>query len=152
MTPRTVIFSLSEGILVEEFFYQYNDTPFSRILIYDDNKDNITGFVLLRDLLLAQARGNAKNALKNYRRDISALINTASLSHAFSEMLRQRAQIILIVDEYGTINGILTMEDLFETLLGLEIVDERDKNADMQELARKVWLRKSKDSSLKIDK
>ena len=98
MTPRTVIFSLNQDLLVEEFFHKYDQTPFSRILVYSGDKDNINGFVIRRDLLLSQARGNGKNKLKKYRRDIGALLNTFSLSHALSEMLRQRTQIMLIVE------------------------------------------------------
>lgn len=151
MTPRTVIFSLSDELLVEEFFHKYDQTPFSRILLYTGDKENITGFVIRRDLLLAQARGNGKSKLSNYRRDIGALLNTASLSDAFNEMLSQRAQIMLVVDEYGTVKGLLTMEDLVETLLGLEIMDEKDENEDMQQLAKKNWAQKANKQGLNFD-
>jgi len=143
MTPSTVMFCLSDKLLVEEFFHKYDKTPFSRILLYSGDQDNINGFVIRRDLLLAQARGNNKNSLRQYCRSISALPNKVSVSHAFSEMLHQRAQIMLVVDEYGTVKGIVTMEDLFESLLGLEIVDEYDKTEDMQHLARVNWQKKN---------
>jgi len=149
MTPRTVLFSLSEKLLVEEFFHKYDHSPFTRVLIYKDDEDDINGFVIRSELFLAQARGNSKKELKNYRRDIGVLLNTASLSHAFSEMLRQRAQILLVVDEYGTVAGIITMEDLIETLLGLEIIDESDKTEDMQRLAKKIWIQKAKQKGFK---
>jgi len=139
------------SLLVEEFFHKYDQTPFSRILIYSGDQEDINGFVMRRDLLLAQARGNFKSTLKKYRRDIPALLNTVSLSHAFSEMLRQRAQIMLVVDEYGTVKGIITMEDFFETLLGLEIIDEYDQTEDMQQLARKNWLKKAMKIGFKKD-
>ncbi|PCJ49586.1 MAG: hemolysin [Gammaproteobacteria bacterium] len=151
MTPRTVVFSLSENLLVEEFFHKHDHTPFTRILLYSTDKDDISGFVIRSELLLAQARGNSTSKLKEYRRDIGVLLNTVSLSHAFSEILRQRAQILMVVDEYGTMQGIITMEDLFETLLGLEIIDESDKTEDMQQLARKIWLQKSKKNGFKTD-
>jgi len=152
MTPRTVVFSLSDNLLVEEFFHKYDQTSFSRILIHSGDQENINGYVIRRDLLLAQARGNFKNKLKKYRRDIAALLNTVSLSHAFSEMLRQRAHIMLVVDEYGTVKGIVTMEDLFETLLGLEIIDEYDKTEDMQQLARKNWQKKARKKGFNIER
>jgi len=152
MTPRTVVFCLSDNLLVEEFFHKYDQTSFSRILVHSGDQEDINGFVIRRDLLLAQARGNFKNKLKKYRRDVAALLNTVSLSHAFSEMLRQRAQIMLVVDEYGTVKGIVTMEDLFETLLGLEIIDEYDKTEDMQKLARQNWQKKAKKKGFNIDK
>ncbi|TQV89418.1 CNNM domain-containing protein [Aliikangiella coralliicola] len=151
MTPSTVIFSLSDELLVEEFFHKYDQTPFSRILIYSGDKENINGFVIRRDLLLAQARGNGKSKLKKYHRSIGALLNTSSLSHTFSELLRQRAQILLVVNEYGTVKGIITLEDLFETLLGLEIIDENDETADMQQLAKKNWVQKVAKKGFKVD-
>jgi len=144
MTPRTVVFSLSDNLLVDEFFHKYDQTPFSRILLYSGDKDNIEGFVIRSNLLLAQARGNSKNKLKEYRRDIDVLYNNVSLLHALNEMIRQSAQIMLVVDEYGTMEGVITMEDLFETLLGLEIIDESDKTEDMQQLARNIWVDKVK--------
>jgi len=151
MTPRTVIFSLSNNLLVEEFFHKYDQTPFSRILIYSGDKDNITGFVMRHDLLLAQARGNGKKKLKKYRRKIGAIHTTASLAQSFSEMIRKKAQIKLIVDEYGTVQGILTLEDLFETLLGLEIIDEKDESNDMQQLAKKQWIKKAEKKGYELN-
>ena len=151
MTPRTVLFCLSENLLVEEFFHKYDQTPFSRILIHSGDQDDINGFAIRRDLLLAQGRSNYKNRLKNYLRPITSLLNTVSSSHALSEMLRQGVQIMLIVDEYGTVKGIVTLEDMFETLLGLEIIDEYDKAADMQQLAKQKWLKKSKHKGFNID-
>lgn len=152
MTPRTVVFSLNEELLVEEFFHKYDQTPFSRILVYSEDKENINGFVMRRDLLLAQARGNGKNSLKKYRRNVAALLNTSTMSHAFGEILRQQAQLMLVVDEYGTVKGIVTMEDLFETLLGLEIIDERDETEDMQQLAKKIWNKRAKERGVKVRK
>ena len=151
MTPRTVVFSLSEDMLVEEFFHKYDHSPFTRTLLYSDDKDDIDGFVIRSELLLAQARGNNKSKLKNYRRDLGVLLHTVSLSHALNEMQRQRSQILLVIDEYGTMKGIITMEDLIESLLGLEIIDESDKTEDMQQLARKLWMQKSNKASFKAD-
>ncbi len=151
MTPRTVVFTLNESVTVEEFFHKYDQTPFSRILTYSEDKDNITGFIIRSDMFLAQARGNGKNKLGNYRREIAALSNSMSLLQALNEMLRQRSQIMLVVNEYGTMEGILTMEDLFETLLGLEIIDESDKTKDMQKLAKKIWRNKIKKQGINQD-
>ena len=132
MTPRTVVFSLPETLRIEEFFYKYEHIRFTRIPIYKNNKEEITGFVLRPDLLIAQARGNVDTPLSNYCRPMTAILDSMSLSKAFDELMQQRAHIVLVVNEYGGMAGILTLEDVIETLLGLEIVDEGDKAEDMQ--------------------
>ncbi len=152
MTPRTVVFSLSGTLRVEEFFHKYDHIRFSRIPIYTDNRDEVTGFVLRSDLLLAQARGNTDNRLEKYRRELPALLSTMSLSRAFDEFMRHRAHIMLVVDEYGGLKGLLTLEDVIETLLGLEIVDEGDEDVDMQQLARRLWKRRAKEMEIDLDK
>lgn len=151
MTPRTVVFSLSENISVEEFFHKYDHVRFSRIPIYAKDKEQVDRFVLRSDLLLAQARGNTENTLKSYCRKIPVLLNSMSLTQAFDEFLKQRSLIMLIVDEYGGMKGILTMEDLLETLLGQEIVDEGDKTENMQKLARSTGKRRAQKMGLDID-
>jgi CBS domain containing-hemolysin-like protein len=151
MTPRTVIFSLSEDLTVEEFFWKYGSERFSRIPVYSKDPGHLDGFVLRSDLLLAQARGNTDTRLTTYRRAMSALPKTTSLSNAFDEFLRQRAHIMLIVDEYGSVEGILTLEDILETLLGLEIIDEGDANIDMQQYARRLWRKRADKMGLEVD-
>ncbi|MDH5445695.1 MAG: CNNM domain-containing protein [Gammaproteobacteria bacterium] len=145
MTPRTVVFSLPETLRIEEFFHKYDHVRFSRIPIYKNSQEQITGFVLRADLLLAQARGNTDTPLSNYCRSMPALLDSMSLSQAFDELMRQRAHIVMAVDEYGGLSGILTLEDLLETLLGLEIVDEGDKAEDMQKLAQRLRRKRLKD-------
>ncbi len=149
MTPRTVIFSLSQATTVEEFFHKHDQIPFSRVPIYEDEPEKITGFVFRSDLLLAQARGNNESLLKNYRRDITAVLETLSLSQVFNELLTLRVHMMLVVDEYGGVEGIITLEDVLETLLGLEIVDEKDDTVDMQKEARKLWKRRSEGMDIK---
>jgi len=151
MTPRTVVFSLPETLLINEFFHKYDHIRFSRIPIYTTNQEQVTGFVLRSDLLLAQARGNIENQLHNYSREIPVLLDSMSLSQAFDELMRQRAHIVLAVDEYGGMAGILTLEDVLETLLGLEIVDEGDKAEDMQKLAQRLRRKRLKDMGLELD-
>jgi CBS domain containing-hemolysin-like protein len=151
MTPRTVVFALAEDLTVEQFFWKHGTQRFSRIPIYREDPSHLDGFVLRSDLLLAQARGNTGTRLSTYRRPMSALPATTSLSHAFDQFLRQRAHIMMVVDEYGSIEGIVTLEDLLETLLGLEIVDESDATVDMQQLARRLWRRRARDMGLSIE-
>lgn len=143
MTPRPVVFSLPESLTVYEYFDKHYDSRFSRIPVYAENDEIFTGFVLKDDLLLAQARNNTDSILETYRRDLYTLSDKTSLSDAFDEVLHQRAHIMVIIDEYGGMEGIITMEDILETLLGLEIMDESDKAADMQHYARRMWKKRA---------
>ncbi len=151
MTPRTVVFALPETTTVEEYFLGHDHVRFSRIPIYTGGLDQVHGFVLRSDLLLAQARGNSGKALGHYRRDMLVLPETLSLTRAFNLITEADAHIALIVDEYGDMQGILTLEDIIETLLGLEIVDEGDEAADMRELARKRWHKRARKLGLEVE-
>ncbi len=143
MTPRPVVFSLPGSMKVSEFFSAYDDTRFSRIPIYENNREHLEGFVLKSDLLLAQTRGSSDNTLKHYQRELKAMVETKSVYDAFEFFIKHRLHIMLIVDEYGGMEGIITLEDILETLLGLEIMDEKDKQMDMQEHARKLWRKRA---------
>lgn len=144
MTPHSVVFSIPETLTVGAYYKQHESEPFSRIPVYKDSKDKITGFVLRTDLLLAQARAESENTIAEYVRELHAVADVMPLSNAFDTLLRERATIALVVNEYGGVQGVLTMEDVIETILGLEIVDEGDRSRDMQELARRLWQRRSK--------
>lgn len=151
MTPRSVVFSLPAKISVENYINQYNSVRFSRIPIYDEHPDHITGFVLRNDLLLAHARGNSSTELNNYNREIKALSATTSVLQAYEHLLDARGHILLVIDEYGGMMGIVTLEDILETLLGLEIIDESDKIPDMQQLARRLWKRRAQEMGLNTE-
>lgn len=150
MTPRTVVFSLPENLTVEAYFSAHYDSRFSRIPIYRDDREQITGFVLKDDLLLAKVRNNVDSQLSNYRRDLPAMLDTTSLAAAFELLLEKRAHIMMIIDEYGGMEGIITLEDVLETLLGLEIVDESDRNRDMQRHAKRLWQKRIQEMGLDI--
>ncbi len=151
MTPRPVVFFLSDELTVGEFFHKYGSERFSRIPVYTGEPGHFSGFVLRSDLLLAQARSNSDKPLSIYRRELPVMPASTSLSRAFDEFLHQRAHIMMIVDEYGGVKGILTLEDILETLLGLEIVDEGDATPDMQQLARRLWRKRAGEMGLKLD-
>lgn len=151
MTPRTVVFSLNENLSVADFFVSYNDIRFSRMPLYSGNREHINGFVLRQDLILAFARGNTDKPLSQYRRELPVLPVTSSVYNAFEYLLRRRTHIGLITDEYGGIAGIVTQEDILETLLGLEIMDEGDKIADMQKVARRLWRKRAEEMGLSVD-
>ncbi|NND44707.1 MAG: HlyC/CorC family transporter [Xanthomonadales bacterium] len=149
MTPRTVVFSVPEQMTVGAFVRQHEDIRFSRIPLFIGDPDHVHGFVLRAEVLLAQARGESERALGDYRRELPALPESATISQSFQQMVSAHAHIALVVDEYGDLQGILTLEDILETLLGLEIVDEGDTTVDMQELARSRW--RDRASGLGVD-
>jgi len=144
MTPRTVVFALQENMTIAEFFEKHNQTPFSRIPVFNIDRDDITGFVLKDDILLAQARDLNNSRLNEFKREIKAVPVTHFLSQLLEFLLDTRSHIVLVVDEYGGMEGIVTLEDVVETLLGLEIVDEADKTVDMQILARNLWEKRAR--------
>jgi CBS domain containing-hemolysin-like protein len=139
MTPRPVVFRVAAEMTINEFLDQHKETPFSRPLVYSQQKDNILGFVHRLELFKLQQQGCGEKQLGSVMRPIHVLFNTIMLPKAFEQMMAARLQIAMIVDEYGTIQGIITLEDIFEHLLGQEIVDEADKTTDMQELAYQRW-------------
>ncbi len=151
MTPTTVIFSLPAESTVDYFFNKHDDQRFSRIPVYVDTPDNVTGFVLRSDLLTAQARGNSSGPLSNYQRDIRVVLDRFSLLMAFELFLEKRTQIMLVVDEYGSLRGLLTLEDILETLMGLEIMDEGDAIDDMQKLAIRKWRKRAEKLGVDLD-
>lgn len=148
MTPQSVMFAADNSMTVGEYIEAHASERFSRIPLYSEDKNNIDGFVLLIDILQASALGEDSKALDNYKRDMPAVTSELSLSRAFDLLLHERAKITLVVDEYGGVQGLLTIEDVLETILGLEIIDEVDKSVDMQELARRFWQRRAREKGV----
>ncbi len=139
MTPRTVIAALSEDTLVADASEYVAKIPFSRIPIYKKDIDDITGFVLRDDVLLRDNQERGSEALKTLRREILIVPESVALTGLLENFLKGRQHIAIVVDEYGGTIGLVTLEDLVETLMGLEIVDEMDTVVDMRVLARKKW-------------
>jgi len=145
MTHRTVVFSLPDTMIVEHFLQNHADVSFSRIPIYEDGEpEKITGYVLKSDLLLAYARGNADRELKTYQKDMVTILSSMSLANAIAPLHSQRGNMLLIVDEYGGLEGVLTVEDLVESLFGIDIIDESDQVVSMRKLARILAKRREK--------
>jgi CBS domain containing-hemolysin-like protein len=144
MTPRTVVFSVPQNSTVSETVAAHPDLRFSRIPVYGKDREDISGFVLKSDVLLRAARLEGETRLSELMRPITVAPGILPLHEVFARLLKERAQLALVVDEYGGMEGLLTMEDVIETLLGLEIVDEGDAVQDMQELAREQWLRRAR--------
>jgi len=152
MTPRTVVVAFPEQMTVREVLDHQTDKTFpSRYPVYGRNIDNVTGYVLRDDLLLRAAEGEAGMRLVELRRDISALPETQPLRAVFSSLVSRRDQIAIVVDQYGGTAGIVTMEDVVETLLGLELVDESDVARDMQSMARAQWERRALQRGINLD-
>ena len=139
MTPRTVVFSLHEELTVAEVLKVHPEISYSRIPIYADDRDHVTGFVLKSDMLLEQHNHDGVAKLRDLKREIRGIRNDVRLSRVLEDLLDNRAHILLVVDEYGGMDGIVTLEDVVETLMGIEIVDEADKIDDMRRLARQKW-------------
>ncbi|GAB5520686.1 MAG: CNNM domain-containing protein [Rhodothermales bacterium] len=144
MTPRTVIHAYPQDEVVQTLLDSADDLRFSRIPIYGANVDDIKGYVLKDDVLLKGAQDQFDLPLKALRRDILTVPESLPLPELFERMLEQREHIALVVGEYGGTAGIVSMEDVVETLLGMEIVDEIDSEQDMQEHAREQWQRRAK--------
>lgn len=138
MTPRTVLVAFPETATADVLMEA--DRPFSRYPVYGKDRDDITGYVLLSDVLTRVADDAHDTPLAALRRDLVAVPENQSVLVIFETLLEGREPIALVVDEYGGTAGIVTMEDVIETLLGLEISDETDTTEDMQILARNQWV------------
>jgi CBS domain containing-hemolysin-like protein len=103
----------------------------------------VVGFVLREDLLVAKMQGHGSRPVSDFRRDILAIVTSTSLSGLMETLLLQRQHIAMVVGEYGETQGLVTLEDVVETLLGIEILDEGDKVEDMQKLARQLWAKRA---------
>lgn len=139
MTPRVVVIKFSENITVEKALESVDELYFTRIPVYGENEEDISGYVLKTDLYYELSKGNGDKELKEIRRAVHFIPQNISLKTLFEQLLEKQEHIAVVVDEYGGFSGVVTMEDVVETLLGMEIVDEIDAIEDMQKLARKQW-------------
>ena len=139
MTPRTVVFALPEAQTVAETMKTQPTLRFSRIPIYGSDRDDVTGFALKSDVLLHAAQQQQDATLADLKRPILVVAAAVPLPRLLDQLMNDQAHIALVVDEYGGTAGLVTLEDLVETLLGLEIVDEADAVQDMQAWARQQW-------------
>lgn len=140
MTPRIVVVALPETLTVQEVVDEHHEFRFSRIPIYTETRDDVTGYVLKDDILLKAAQDKGGITLHDLKRDMLVVPDALPLHELFERMLDRLEHIALVVDEYGGVGGVVSMEDVVETILGLEIVDEVDSAEDMQHLARRQWL------------
>ncbi|MBN2167408.1 MAG: HlyC/CorC family transporter [Marinilabiliaceae bacterium] len=139
MTPRVVVAVADENITLSEFLKNKNYLMFSRIPVFSGDDENITGYVFRQNVFENLAEDKHSLILKDIKREIFVAPNSMVLFSLWEKLLEKKEHIALVVDEYGGLDGIVTMEDIIETLLGLEIVDEKDTIIDMQKYARERW-------------
>ena len=144
MTPSTVVEMADSSMTVREFYD--SDLTHSRILIYDDdNSDYVVGYVLRQTVLEKMAEDKFQTSIRDIARPILTFSEDESVGNIWEKFLEKKEHISVIIDEYGTFRGLVTMEDVIETMLGQEIVDETDEVVDMQEFAKEQWEKAQKD-------
>jgi CBS domain containing-hemolysin-like protein len=139
MTPRVVVAVADENMRLQDFLTNKDYLNYSRIPIFSENDENITGYVLRQQVFENLAEDKHELLLKDIKRKIMVFPDSRVLYVLWERLLEKKEHIALIVDEYGGLDGIVTMEDVIETLLGLEIVDENDTVTDMRNYARERW-------------
>ena len=145
MTPSTVV-EMAEGQMTIREFYDSADLTHSRILVYDDeNDDYVVGYALRQDVLEKMAEDKFSTTVREITRPILSFPEDEPLGNIWEKLLAKKEHISVIIDEYGTFRGIVTLEDVIETMLGQEIVDETDEVVDMQEYAKEQWEKAQKD-------
>ena len=148
LTPRSVLHSLSEDVTISEALEFEETQQFSRIPVYKEEQDNITGLVTNRALLMAEREGHAEKAIHHFAKPITRVSEQLPVQQLLDMFIKKREHLFLVEDQYGQVAGIVTLEDAIETMLGREIVDETDTVEDLQKLAKTQYrarLRKDKD-------
>lgn len=136
MTPRVVVTSFEEDTSIEQIFQQHPNIEFARIPVYDEEIDNIVGMVRRRDLLRHKAEGDDQLKIREIMDDVKFVPETVTVAAALQLALKSHQQLLVVVDEFGSMAGVVTMEDIMECILGREIFEKDDKAIDMRELAR----------------
>ncbi len=144
MTPRSVINAFEMNDTVGAVMDKYKPVRFSRIPLYEGNVDNVRGLLHRYKLMEAVSHDMYNMPLKDIMTSIHTVSEDTTVSHALDEFIKRREHLFLVVNEYGVMSGIVTLEDAIETLLGVEIVDEYDSVTDMRQYALEQWRMKKK--------
>ena len=145
MTPRTVITAFEKNTTIEDVIKRYQPIRFARIPVYDGSLDQVIGLVHRYKILEASSQDCDKVKVSSYLKPVHLIPETISVTAALDQFIKRKEHIFIVVDEYGTVSGLVTMEDVVETILGIEIVDELDSVADMRQQALNQWrLKKQK--------
>lgn len=139
MTPRMAVLMLRCDQTVSEIMDSSTAMSFSRFPVYGESDEDIRGYVLKTDIMLTQAQGHGDTPLEELKREVLFVPEFVSLQNLFSQLLARQEHFAVVVDEYGGLAGVVTMEDVLETLLGMEIVDESDTVEDLRHAAREKW-------------
>jgi len=139
MTPRVVVSVADENMTLSDFLENKEFLHFSRIPVFSENVENITGYVFRQVVFEKLAEDKYGLKLKDIKHEIVVVAETNPLFEVWETLLERKEHIALVVDEYGGMDGIVTMEDIIETLLGFEIVDEKDTIVDMRQYALERW-------------
>jgi CBS domain containing-hemolysin-like protein len=150
MTPRTVMTALQADTTIGQAYEGGGRIPYSRLPLYGKDKDDSIGFVLREDILVAHLQGRDEAPVSTLRRDLLSVPATSNLDGLMDALLKRRQHIALVVGEFGETRGVVTLEDLVETLIGEEIMDEGDRIADMQVMARQLWERRARASGVEL--
>ena len=142
MTPRVVAAIAPESMTLKSFYKKDELSHNSRIPVYAESPEFITGYILRYDVLEQLAEDKFDVKLGTIKRQIAAFHEETSVSDIWESLLKTKDQIALIIDDYGCFQGIITLEDIIETILGMEIIDESDTVTDMQQYARERWLKR----------
>ena len=142
LTPRKMIFSLDQGMKVKDVWQEIHKSGLSRILIYEKDKENVKGYVLAKDVFYLNLVNKGEESLKSILIEVNAFPENTNCLHLLNKFLKSKHHIGIVKDEYDGLSGLVTLEDLIETGLGTEIVDEKDKIVDMQQAARKEQKKK----------
>jgi len=145
MTPRTVVSATAQEQTIGDYFKRRKENQFSRIPTHSEgNKDLITGYILKVDVMEALVDGRAQDSLAELRRDIVAIAEDFAVTELFKILTQRKEHIAVVLDDFGGMAGIITMEDIIETLLGMEIMDETDTTIDMRVLAQSLREKRAK--------
>ena len=139
MTPSVVAAIAPEKMTLKEYYDDDRYDHFSRIPVYADKPEFITGYIHRNDALENLTEDNFNMTLGEIKRSLPMFNEETTIGDIFDQMLKQKSQIAVVIDDYGCFRGILTLEDVIETIFGLEIIDENDEIADMQAYARERW-------------
>jgi len=149
MTPRVVVSSVDENVSLDEFKKQSKYLNFSRIPTFSIQNEKITGYILLQDILEELSKKEKNNLLiKSFKREVLKIPNNVTLLNLWDQLVENKEHIAIVLDEYGGLDGVVTMEDVVETLLGLEITDENDEVVDMQKYAKERWKKRQKKGNI----